>query len=86
MIQSERVTPLNRLESRQGEYVLYWMQAAQRAEWNHARDKREYLYSLEEFETARTHDPYWNAAEQEIVLAGKMHGYMRMYWPRRSAI
>ena len=36
MIQQERITPLNCLESRQGEYVLYWMQAAQRAEWNHA--------------------------------------------------
>ena len=49
----------------------------------HARDKREYLYSLEEFETARTHDPYWNAAQQEMVLTGKMHGYMRMYWGKK---
>jgi len=49
----------------------------------HARDKREYLYSLEEFETAATHDPYWNAAQQEMVLAGKMHGYMRMYWGKK---
>jgi len=49
----------------------------------HARDKREYVYSLEEFETAKTHDPYWNAAQQEMVLAGKMHGYMRMYWGKK---
>jgi deoxyribodipyrimidine photo-lyase len=49
----------------------------------HARDKREYLYSFEEFETAATHDPYWNAAQQEMVLAGKMHGYMRMYWGKK---
>jgi len=49
----------------------------------HARDKREYVYSLEEFETARTHDTYWNAAQQEMVLAGKMHGTMRMYWGKK---
>lgn len=31
-------------------------------------------------ETARTHDPYWNAAQKEMVSTDKMHGYMRMYW------
>ncbi len=49
----------------------------------HAPDKREYLYDLEEFETARTHDPYWNAAQRQMVLTGKMHGYMRMYWGKK---
>lgn len=49
----------------------------------HASDKREYLYDLEEFETARTHDPYWNAAQKQMVLTGKMHGYMRMYWGKK---
>jgi len=49
----------------------------------HARDKREYLYTLEQFEQAKTHDPYWNAAQQEMVLTGKMHGYMRMYWGKK---
>jgi deoxyribodipyrimidine photo-lyase len=49
----------------------------------HARDKREYIYSLEEFEQAKTHDPYWNAAQKEMVLTGKMHGYMRMYWGKK---
>lgn len=49
----------------------------------HAADKREYLYDLEEFETARTHDPYWNAAQKQMVLTGKMHGYMRMYWGKK---
>ncbi|UCD52011.1 MAG: deoxyribodipyrimidine photo-lyase [Phycisphaerales bacterium] len=49
----------------------------------HARDRREYDYCLEEFETAGTHDPYWNAAQQEMVLTGKMHGYMRMYWGKK---
>ncbi len=49
----------------------------------HSRDKREYLYSLEQFEKAQTHDPYWNAAQKEMVITGKMHGYMRMYWGKK---
>ncbi|KPK42889.1 MAG: deoxyribodipyrimidine photolyase [Phycisphaerae bacterium SG8_4] len=49
----------------------------------HRRDKREYVYSLEQFERAQTHDSYWNAAQQEMVATGKMHGYMRMYWGKK---
>jgi deoxyribodipyrimidine photo-lyase len=49
----------------------------------HRADKRQYVYSLEDFEQAKTHDPYWNAAQREMVLTGKMHGYMRMYWGKK---
>jgi len=49
----------------------------------HSRDKRQYVYSLEELENAKTHDPYWNAAQKEMVITGKMHGYMRMYWGKK---
>jgi deoxyribodipyrimidine photo-lyase len=49
----------------------------------HRADKREYVYSLEHFETAHTHDPYWNAAQKEMILTGKMHSYMRMYWGKK---
>jgi deoxyribodipyrimidine photo-lyase len=49
----------------------------------HRSDKREYVYTLEQFEKAHTHDPYWNAAQKEMVLTGKMHGYMRMYWGKK---
>ena len=49
----------------------------------HRRDKRDYVYSLEQFEKAQTHDPYWNAAQKEMVITGKMHGYMRMYWGKK---
>jgi len=45
----------------------------------HEGDPREKVYSLEKFEAAETHDPYWNAAQREMVTSGKMHGYMRMY-------
>ena len=36
MIQKERIKALNKKELKKGEYVLYWMQASQRAEYNHA--------------------------------------------------
>ena len=50
---------------------------------SHQRDKRSYRYSLKELEQAKTHDPYWNAAQGEMVQKGKMHGYMRMYWGKK---
>ena len=50
---------------------------------NHKKDKRSYIYSLEELELAKTHDPYWNAAQKEMAIKGKMHGYMRMYWGKK---
>jgi deoxyribodipyrimidine photo-lyase len=49
----------------------------------HQKDKRSYVYSLKEFEMGITHDPYWNAAQKEMVIRGKMHGYMRMYWGKK---
>ncbi len=49
----------------------------------HARDRREYLYKLEELERGKTHDDLWNAAQLEMVQRGKMHGYMRMYWAKK---
>ncbi len=49
----------------------------------HEKDPREYVYTLEELENAETHDPYWNAAQREMTLRGKMHGYMRMYWGKK---
>jgi deoxyribodipyrimidine photo-lyase len=49
----------------------------------HRKDKREFIYSLEEFEQAKTHDELWNAAQKEMINTGKMHGYMRMYWAKK---
>jgi deoxyribodipyrimidine photo-lyase len=50
---------------------------------SHLKDKREYIYSLEEFENAKTHDKMWNAAQIEMKTTGKMSGYMRMYWAKK---
>ena len=36
MIQEKRIKILNDKKVRDGKYVLYWMQAAQRSEYNHA--------------------------------------------------
>lgn len=49
----------------------------------HAADQRPHLYGREELERAATHDPYWNAAQTEMVRTGKMHNYMRMYWGKK---
>lgn len=49
----------------------------------HKEDLREYLYTKEEFENARTHDELWNAAQRQMVNTGKMHGYLRMYWAKK---
>lgn len=50
---------------------------------HHRSDPRAYLYSLEQFENAATHDPYWNAAQNEMLKTGHMHNYMRMYWCKK---
>ncbi len=49
----------------------------------HRNDERAYLYTEEEFEKALTHDELWNAAQKEMVITGKMHNYMRMYWAKK---
>jgi len=49
----------------------------------HAYDTRDYLYSYEELRQADTHDPFWNAAQKEMILTGRMHNYMRMYWGKK---
>ncbi len=49
----------------------------------HAADPRPYLYTVEQLEAGQTHDPYWNAAQNEMVNSGMMHGYMRMYWGKK---
>ena len=49
----------------------------------HSGDKRKYIYTLKQLENAQTHDEYWNAAQKEMVITGKMHGYMRMYWGKK---
>lgn len=50
---------------------------------DHEQDPREALYDLEEFESAKTHDPIWNAAQRELVKDGRIHNYLRMLWGKK---
>jgi len=49
----------------------------------HARDRREYIYSLDEFANATTHDPLWNAAQTQLTSEGTIHNYLRMLWGKK---
>jgi deoxyribodipyrimidine photo-lyase len=49
----------------------------------HSRDKRSQIYSYEQFARAETHEALWNAAQKELLLRGKIHGYYRMYWGKK---
>lgn len=49
----------------------------------HRKDKRTYVYTLEEFEQAKTHDDLWNSAQLQLLKEGKIHGFLRMYWAKK---
>jgi deoxyribodipyrimidine photo-lyase len=49
----------------------------------HGSDARDYVYPFEVFDSADTHDTLWNAAQMQVKLTGRMHGYMRMYWAKK---
>lgn len=49
----------------------------------HTSDEREHVYTLTELVEARTGDDLWNAGQQELLLTGSMHGWVRMYWGKR---
>ncbi len=51
--------------------------------YEHETDSRDFIYSVAEFENAQTHDDLWNAAQKELLISGKIHGYMRMYWAKK---
>lgn len=56
---------------------------ADRSFARHLGDRRPVVYDEEQLEQAETHDPLWNAAQKQMVLAGWMHNYMRMYWAKK---
>jgi len=57
-----------------------WAQKTLKA---HARDERTHLYTPEQFESAQTHDPLWNAAQTQLVREGRIHNYLRMLWGKK---
>jgi deoxyribodipyrimidine photo-lyase len=58
-------------------------QWAQATLMKHASDPRPYVYSLEQWEAACTHDPLWNAAQTQLVREGRIHNYLRMLWGKK---
>lgn len=68
-----------------GDYDRYrslpdWAQATLR---EHRSDPREFVYSIEDFESAATHDDLWNAAQRQLVRDGRIHNYLRMLWGKK---
>ncbi len=49
----------------------------------HTRDQRSSVYTLEQFERAKTHDPLWNAAQTQLLREGRIHNYLRMLWGKK---
>ncbi|MDE0127932.1 MAG: hypothetical protein OXN97_25470 [Bryobacterales bacterium] len=49
----------------------------------HASDPREAVYGLADFEDARTFDPLWNAAQNQLRREGRIHNYLRMLWGKK---
>jgi deoxyribodipyrimidine photo-lyase len=49
----------------------------------HARDPRPYVYTLDQFTDATTHDPLWNAAQRQLTREGRIHNYLRMLWGKK---
>ena len=50
---------------------------------NHKYDIKQYIYSIEKFENAQTHDTLWNAVQTQLLKEGTIHGYLRMYWAKK---
>ena len=49
----------------------------------HKADVRPVIYSLEQLESASTHDPVWNAAQMELITTGRIANYLRMLWGKK---
>ena len=56
---------------------------AQQTLREHEGDRRRFIYLLEEFERAQTHDPLWNAAQGQLLQEGRIHNYLRMVWGKK---
>ncbi|RVD92973.1 deoxyribodipyrimidine photo-lyase-like [Tubulinosema ratisbonensis] len=52
----------------------------------HSKDKRPKIYSLKQLECGETEDYLWNAGQKQMVITGKMHGYVRMYWAKNCLL
>ncbi len=56
---------------------------ARRTLEEHEADPRDPCYPLQVFENAETHDPLWNAAQEQLRREGFIHNYLRMLWGKK---
>jgi deoxyribodipyrimidine photo-lyase len=56
---------------------------ARRTLAEHEADARPSHYERRALESARTHDPLWNAAQRQLLREGWFHGYLRMLWAKK---
>jgi deoxyribodipyrimidine photo-lyase len=49
----------------------------------HAGDPRPHRYDPRTLEEARTGDRLWNAAQTQLAVEGRLHGYLRMLWGKK---
>lgn len=49
----------------------------------HAKDERPEAKPPSLLERAKSDDPVWNAAQRELVLYGRIHNVLRMFWGKR---
>jgi deoxyribodipyrimidine photo-lyase len=56
---------------------------AQQTLSEHEGDKRPNLYTFDQLDEARTDDPNWNAAQNQLRRQGRIHNYLRMLWGKR---
>lgn len=55
---------------------------AQRTLANHESDARPWVYDAAAFEAGATHEPLWNACQEQLRRKGVIHGYLRMLWAK----
>ena len=71
--------------ARRGDYDRFdslpaWAQATLAS---HSADPRESIYALDDLDAARTHDPLWNAAQNQLMREGRIQNYLRMLWGKK---
>lgn len=49
----------------------------------HQHDQRSVIYSTFELERAKTHDPLWNAIQNQLVSEGTIHDSLKLYWAKK---
>ncbi len=48
----------------------------------HKSDFRKKIYTLSQFENAKTDENLWNSCQKQLLSEGKIEGYLRMYWAK----